>query len=162
MTCHDRDSSSDTVRSLSESEIVEPSNAETDQLARLARALDAIPAGSEGTLVGPDEAPIALTPSLLDVLVLALAALRSGRAVAISPLKCMLTTTEAGDLLGASRQYLTRLIEAGEIPCGFTGGHRRIKLADLLSYKRARDARRAELHDEMTLDASSTSICGRL
>ena len=142
-------------RSIADGEIVEPSAAESDLLSSLARALDAVPAGTEPKLVGPDEAPIALTPSLFEVLKLAVAALRSGHAVAISPLERMLTTTEAGDLLGISRQYLTRLIEAGDIPCSFTGRHRRIKLADVLSYQHERAARRQVLLQQMTAEAAA-------
>ncbi|MDP9024863.1 MAG: excisionase family DNA-binding protein [Candidatus Eremiobacteraeota bacterium] len=68
-------------------------------------------------------------------------ALCSGHAVVIAPLERMLTTTEAGNLLGITRQSLTRLIEAGDIRCSFTGRHRRIKLTDVLSYQHDRSAR---------------------
>jgi excisionase family DNA binding protein len=143
-------------RALADSEIVESPVTESDQLESLARALAAIPVGTEPMLLGPDEAPIRLTKSLFDVLKLAVAALMAGHAVAISPLERMLTTTEAGDILGVSRQYFTRLLDAGEIPHTFTGRHRRIKLADLLDYQHARNARRAALLDAMTADAAAT------
>jgi len=143
-------------RTLGESEIVESPAAEHDMLALLGRALAAVPAGTEPMLVGPDEAPIALTKSLFEVLKIAVAALTAGQAVAISPLERMLTTTEAGDLLGMSRQYLTRLLDTGAIPHSFTGRHRRIKLADVLAYQRERNMRRAALLDEMTAEAAAT------
>jgi excisionase family DNA binding protein len=144
------------TRGLTESEIVESPVAESDQLASLARALAAVPAGTEPMLLGPDEAPIPLTKSLFDVLKIAVSALMAGHAVAISPLERMLTTTEAGDILGVSRQYLTRLLDSGAIPHSFTGRHRRIKLADLLAYQHERIASRAALLDAMTAEAAAT------
>ena len=143
------------ARAITEGDIVEPGAADSDQLASLARVLEALPTGTEPKLVGPDDAAISLTPSLVLVLKLALTALRAGHAVAISSLERMLTTTEAGELLGISRQYLTRLIESGDIPCGFTGRHRRIKLADVLSYQHDRAARRAALLEQMTAEAAA-------
>ncbi len=143
------------TRGLTESEIVESPDAESDQLASLARALASVPAGSEPMLLGPDEAPIRLTKSLFDVLKIAVGALMAGHAVAISPLERMLTTTEAGDILGVSRQYLTRLLDSGAIPHSFTGRHRRIKLADLLAFQHERNATRAALLDAMTAEAAA-------
>lgn len=143
------------TRALAESGIVESSLAESDQLAALARALASVPAGTEPMLLGPDEAPIPLTKSLFDVLKIGVAALMAGHAVAISPLERILTTTEAGDILGVSRQYLTRLLDSGAIPYSFTGRHRRIKLADVLAYQHERDARRAALLDAMTSEAAA-------
>jgi excisionase family DNA binding protein len=144
-----------TMRGLAESEVVESSASESRQLASLAKALASVPAGTEPLLLGPDEAPIPLTKSLFEVLKIAVSALMAGHAVAISPLERMLTTTEAGDILGVSRQYLTRLLDSGTIPHTFTGRHRRIKLADLLAYQHERNARRAALLDAMTADAAA-------
>jgi excisionase family DNA binding protein len=143
------------TRGLTESEIVESPVTESDRLASLARALASVPVGSEPVLLGPDEAPIPLTKSIFDVLKIAVDALMAGHAVAISPLERMLTTTEAADLLGVSRQYLTRLLDSGVIPHSFTGRHRRIQLADLLTYQRERNASRAALLDAMTREAAA-------
>jgi excisionase family DNA binding protein len=53
-------------------------------------------------------------------------------------LRRYLSTTLADDLLGMSRQYLTRLIDSGEIPCDRIGRHRRLKLKDILEYQARR------------------------
>ncbi len=103
-----------------------------------------------------DDGAIDLPPSLYEVLKLAVATLLDGGAVSISPLHRLLTTTEAGDLLGVSRQYLTRLLDSGQIPHTLTGRHRRIQLEDLLGFKQARDRARRTALDELTADAAES------
>lgn len=106
-------------------------------------------------LVGPDDDPIELPESLYNVLRDAIAILSAGHAVSISPVERRLTTTEAGELLGVSRQYLTRLIENREIPCEFTGRHRRIKLQDVLDYKAKRTRKRLDALRRLTAEAAA-------
>jgi excisionase family DNA binding protein len=83
-----------------------------------------------------------LPEPLLQVLVQAARELARGNAVAIVPLSKELTTQEAADILNVSRPYLIKLLEQGDIPFVKTGTHRRVRLSDLLAYKRIRDAER--------------------
>ena len=45
-----------------------------------------------------------------------------------------LTTQEVADTIGASRPYIVKLLEKGEIPFVKIGRHRRVKKVDLNSY----------------------------
>ncbi|MEO5679194.1 MAG: helix-turn-helix domain-containing protein [Acidimicrobiales bacterium] len=50
-----------------------------------------------------------------------------------------LTTQQAGELLGISRTYVVRLVDAGKLPGHRVGTHRRLRVADVLAYKAKRD-----------------------
>lgn len=137
-------------------DVIVPSLADHEALQQLAAAL-AEPSVTTAFLQGPDEAPLSLPPSLYSALRDAVQILLRGDAVAISPLHRRLSTTEAGDLLGVSRQYLTRLIDRGEIPCDRTGRHRRLKLSDVIAFKQKRSASRRRVLDDLTADAAAAA-----
>lgn len=83
-----------------------------------------------------------LPPSLFAVLARAAEALAGGQSVAIVHYDQELTTQQAADLLGVSRPFLIRLLEEGKIRYHRVGTHRRIRMGDLMEYKKIRDARR--------------------
>jgi len=95
-----------------------------------------------------------LTAELRNVVVRAVSALCAGEAVTLEPLRQLLSTQEAVNLLGISRPVLVKLLKSGEI--GFTkpGRHRRVQLRDLLGYQRQlHERRRAELAGMTAEDA---------
>lgn len=51
------------------------------------------------------------------------------------------TTQEAADVLGLSRTFVVRLIDSGRLPAHFAGTHRRIRVADLMTYAEERRRR---------------------
>lgn len=101
-------------------------------------------------MVGPDNESIDLPEDLFKVLRRAVHILARGDAVSIVPVQAELTTQQAADMLNISRPHLVALLEANEIPFKRTGKHRRIRLGDLLDYKRKRDEQRREQLAQLT------------
>jgi excisionase family DNA binding protein len=112
------------------------------------RTIIAAHAGGEATLRVLDEqkqpAEITLTPGLSSLLMELLRHVGRGDAVTLVPVRQMLTTQQAADILNVSRPYLISLLEKGEIEHTLVGRHRRIRAEDLFAYKRARDEKRSK------------------
>jgi excisionase family DNA binding protein len=81
---------------------------------------------------------------MFEVLLQVAAAMKAGLAVTVSPHHLTLSTQEAADLLRISRTTLVRLLEAGAIPFDKPSRHRKVRLDDLLEYRR-RQRSQAEL-----------------
>lgn len=62
----------------------------------------------------------------------------------------VMTTQEAADFVGVSRQYMVRLMDSGVIPCDRTGKHRRARLSNVVAYQQVRAATRKAAMDSMT------------
>ena len=73
---------------------------------------------------------------MFEVLVQVAAAMRAGLAVTVAPHHLLLSTQEAADLLRISRTTLVRLLETGAIPFEKPSRHRKVRLDDLLEYRR--------------------------
>src|SRR6266542_6035117 len=97
---------------------------------------------------------IEVPEALHKVLVQAVAALRAGKAVTISPTMPKLTTQQAADLLGVSRPTVVRLIDAGELACERIGNRRKVLLKDLLAYREARRQRQYRAIADTAVDVS--------
>lgn len=84
--------------------------------------------------------------------------LENGRSLVLIPEERQLTTQRAAELLGMSRPYLIRLLDAGEMEYQLVGKHRRVALCDVLAYaKRRSEGRRAAL-DKMARDAFEAGL----
>jgi excisionase family DNA binding protein len=114
---------------------------------------------SAARLLAADGRPLELPESVYQVLVATVRELAEGNAVAVLPVRAELTTQEAADLLGVSRPYLIKLIEQGTIPCTVTAGnHRRLRLSDVLAYRRVRGQERRAALDEMSAEAERLGL----
>jgi excisionase family DNA binding protein len=95
-------------------------------------------------LIGPDGQSVELPESMFRVLLQVAAAMKAGLAVTVAPQHLTLSTQEAADLLRISRTTLVRLLETGVIPFDKPSRHRKVRLDDLLEYRR-RQRSQAEL-----------------
>jgi excisionase family DNA binding protein len=87
-------------------------------------------------LTGPDGRSVELPEPMFEVLLQVAAAMKAGLAVTVAPHHLMLSTQEAADLLRISRTTLVRLLETGTIPFDKPSRHRKVRLDDLLEYRR--------------------------
>ncbi|MGE0465240.1 MAG: helix-turn-helix domain-containing protein [Steroidobacteraceae bacterium] len=145
-------------------EPVEPSAEESALAADASRRLfRVIGANRRDTCVvrfesDPNE-PVVLPAAAVRLLAALLTELAKGNAVTLMPHHAELTTQAAADLLNVSRPYLVNLLESGQLPHHKVGTHRRVRFADLMIYKRRRDAESevalrelANLSQDMDLD----------
>lgn len=118
---------------------VAPTPDEASGLAELQNALSA--AGDVRARITLSSAPpeyAELPASTVEVLRRAVAAMSRGNAVTLYPVSMDLTTQQATDLLNIPRQYLNRLLEAGELPFDWRNNHRRLRFADVMAYRNRR------------------------
>jgi excisionase family DNA binding protein len=97
--------------------------------------------GTEDALVIP-RATAVMFAQILDLLA-------QGSGVQIFPKEVELSTQHAADMLNVSRPYLIGLLEDGQIPFRKVGRHRRIRLEDLMDYKRRDDLSRRVAADKL-------------
>jgi excisionase family DNA binding protein len=95
------------------------------------------------------ELPAAAVTSLMDIL----DKLAAGQEVMVVSKDAELTTVQAADVLHVSRPFLIKLLEAGEIPFHKVGTHRRVRMVDVLDYKRTIDEAREAVLDQLVADA---------
>ncbi len=84
--------------------------------------------------------------------------LAKGDGVTVVPSHAELSTFEAADVLNVSRPFLIGLLESGKIPHRLVGTHRRVRLADLMVYKRQDDARRDDALAALTQQAQELGL----
>ena len=111
--------------------------------AELADALSSMIATGRQASVTIEDRTVILPTSLASSLVDLLEDISEGRDVTTAPAGLPLGTEVASELLGVSRPWFTTLLDRGDIPSVRVGSKRRVRLGDLLAYRRSDDARRS-------------------
>ena len=112
-------------------------------------------------LVGADGERVELPGAVFRLLKDIVRNMQLGRAIVLIPENQQLTTQRAADLLGVSRPYLIKLLEAGELPHHKAGSHRRIYLKDLAAYQKRRDVERKAALDRIAKEAFESGLYDR-
>ena len=89
-------------------------------------------------------------------------ALSRGLAVTVAPRSMMLTTQQAADLLGVTRPTVVKILDSGAIAFERAGTHRRVLLADVLEYRRARRAAQYDALAATSVDLDDDTDEGNL
>jgi excisionase family DNA binding protein len=98
---------------------------------------------------GSDSARLEVPPATLRLLSQILALMARQQTFVLYPESSELTTKQAAEVLGVSRPFLIRVLEAGEIPYRKVGRHRRVLMKDVLSYKKTTQVKRQAAMDEL-------------
>lgn len=121
---------------------VEPRPADLEPAAKVSRIGVEV---SELVLRLPDGQEITLPAALVKVLLASAGELSEGHAVTVLASEVRLTPAEVGELLGLSRPFVVRLIDAGDLPAEHlpNSRHRVVRLSDVLEFQARRERRRA-------------------
>ncbi|WP_329196898.1 helix-turn-helix domain-containing protein [Streptomyces sp. NBC_01435] len=126
---------------LARAEKVEPNPSHQCALAATARMA---PESVEVLVRTPDGGELILPGELVRILLASAGELARGHAVTVLASEVQLSPTETAELLGLSRPFVARLLDAGDIPSTNLPGstHRVVRLADVLAFQQQRERRR--------------------
>ena len=98
---------------------------------------------------GGDVVRLEVPPATLRLLSQILALMARQQTFVLYPESSELTTKQAAEVLGVSRPFLIRVLEAGQIPFRKVGRHRRVLMQDVLAYKKTMQIKRRAALDEL-------------
>jgi excisionase family DNA binding protein len=134
-----------------------PGNANSDEIARSAEALRGFDSDETLTVSAPGLGSIPVPGAMSHVLGAILHEARQGHVVAVVSTAQEISTGAAARLLGVSRPHVTRLIDLGILPGRRLKRHRRVRLADVMEFKRNHERRR-RLLDEVANESQELGL----
>jgi excisionase family DNA binding protein len=109
-------------------------------------------------LVSPAGERIELPGGVFEMLRTAVKFMSDGQSVTLIPDNKAITTQRAADILGMSRPFFVRLLEAGAMAHHRVGNQRRVYLRDVLTFLRRRDKERVAALDRLSRDAFEAGL----
>ncbi len=117
---------------------ISPQDEQSFEIAGVARVLSSQP-DAAFMLLCPDGTWVPLPAPLIKMLSTAAVAMVRKESVTMIVRSSWITTQEAADLMGYSRQVIVDLIKKRKLKASKLGSHRRIRLSDLLEYMNKED-----------------------
>lgn len=105
-----------------------------------------------------ERTPLILPHVALRLVADVLAELANGNGVTVAPVRGELTTQHAAELINVSRPYLIKLLDERKLPYRRVGNRRKVRLDDLLAYRRRDDEHRRHVLDELTREAEALGL----
>jgi excisionase family DNA binding protein len=101
---------------------------------------------------------IELPRAVVGLLMRILTEMAEGNAITVMPIHAELTTQQAASMLGVSRPFLIKQMTESKIPYRQIGTHRRVRLHDLMEYKKRIDVNRAKVLQELAAQAQELNM----
>lgn len=137
--------------------LITPQQGEQAQIEKLVRLLRrGVP-----SLVGASGETTQMPVTVYDVLRQVAELMARGQAITVAAENQVVTTQRAADILGMSRPFFIRLLEAGTIAHHRVGTQRRVYLREVLEYARKRDEERLAALDRLAKDAFEAGLYER-
>lgn len=146
----------------SDSETYFPASAHQEELAVMRAVLTSADRRTEGhrtaRLLAGDGTEVDIPEELVPALLQIVEAMQAGLAVTVAPHNLTLSTQEAADLLRVSRTTLVRLLESGAIAFDKPNKHRRVRMDDLMEYRRRQRQAADQALSDMVADSQRLSL----
>jgi excisionase family DNA binding protein len=110
------------------------------------------------SLVTTSGEKIRLPATVYEILKRAVALMAGGKAVSLIPDNKAVTTQRAADILGMSRPFFVKLLEAGAMAHHRVGNQRRVYLHDVLQYAHKREQERQASLNRLARHAFDTGL----
>ncbi len=99
-----------------------------------------------------------LPSSIMRLIQHVLTEMARGNAVTVMPINAEMTTQEAAEFLNVSRPFVVKQMSSGILPYHKVGTHRRIRVQDLLAYKKNIDQNREQALADLTAEAQRLGL----